>query len=301
MTVVALDVGGSTVRGALVNQAGTVVAEHTLGTGDRDPGLCAARQVAERLVGVAAERELAVRALGAGFPEYVDRDGRLTASEVLDWEEQPMTLLADLAPVVAVESDVRCGALGELHAPGSTLRDFAYISLGTGLSHTMVCDGVIRPGVRGEGIALGELPVHPDAGAGWSGSLESFASGAAIARRYADRTGASLPVGARSVVALASAGDQNAADVLTSAGSAIGYALAQLVWLLDPGVVVIGGGLGAADTLLHEAMRAQYGQLLVRRPNPPPIVTGALGATAGLLGAAHLAWSVVRSAEEPKT
>lgn len=297
VTVLALDIGGTTARGALMSSDGQIVARHSTPTGDRDPGLRATRRVAEHLATLADDRGLTVTALGAGFPEYVDNEGRLTAHEVLDWDRQPAELLADLAPTVVVESDVRCGALGELHRTGGTRRDFVYISLGTGLSHTFVCDGTIHRGARGEAIALGELPVPPEADTDRIETMESFASGTGLARRYTERTGRQLTDGARSVVALAAEGDQEAERILTSAGTALGHVCSQLASLLDPDEIVLGGGLGTSPGMLHDAMLASYTRATTRRPSAPPIVTSALGSDAGLVGAGHLAWSVAEQRE----
>lgn len=291
MSVLALDVGGSTVRGALVTPDGSLLDQHQEQTGDRDPGLRAVRRVAELLVRRAADLGTEVTAIGAGFPEYVDRHGRLISHEVLDWDRQPAQLLADLAPLVRVDSDVRCGARGELHAAEGTHRDFVYVSVGTGISSTLVTGGVLRRGVRGEAIGLGELLVSPELSGEVPLTLESYASGAGIARRFAEQTGEKVNEGARTVTEKAEAGDGVAHDILTTAGRALGCTLSQLVHLLDPGAVVLGGGLGTAETPLRTAMLTEYGRGTARRPGAPAVLTSALGAASGLVGAARLAWT----------
>lgn len=291
MTALALDVGGSTVRGALVTREGEMLGRLSTATGDRDPGLRATRRMAERMVADANERGLSVAAIGAGFPEYVGGDGRLTSHEVLDWDRQPGDLLADLAPTVVVESDVRCGAAAELHHPDGTPSNFLYVSLGTGLSHTLVCDGRLHRGGRGEAIAFGEMTVPTAANTGTGETLERFCSGAGVTRRYAEETGTGVADGARSVVALAAEGDAPAIEILSSAGRALGTALAQVVGLLDPEVVILGGGLGVAPGLLHQALVAAYDEGTARRSGSPPLRASAFGADSGLVGAACLAWS----------
>lgn len=299
MTVVALDVGGSMVRGGLIARDGTIITQNTRHTADRDPGLRTIHQMAEGLVSKAEADGHQVRAIGAGFPEYVDRAGQLSSHETLDWGTQPRQLLAGLAPEVTIDSDVRCGALGELYAR-TDVRDFAYVSIGTGVSYALVCGGVIRRGVRGEAIALGELPVG-DAGSNVeSGSLEAYASGTGIARRYSDIAGKAVPNGARSVAALAEEGEPIAVAVLTSAGRALGRALAQLVALLDPGVLVLGGGLGTTEGIFRDAIQAEYAGRTARRPGAPPVETSVLGAAAGLIGAGHLAWSAASRNERDR-
>lgn len=164
---------------------------------------------------------------------------------------------------VVVESDVRCGALAEWRlGAGRTYDGLFYVSLGTGVSSTLVADGRMVSGHRGEAIALGELSVPASVHPSWEGNLESFASGAGLAARAGD---------------------------LTSAGRALGLVLADAVALLDPPVVVIGGGLGTAATPLWEALRDMYLGRASRRPHPPPIVQATLGPQASLLGAALFA------------
>ena len=296
MTVLALDVGGSTVRGGLVSPDGEITTRHSVSTGDRDPGLRATLKMAEIMLDRAAERGLAVVAVGAGFPEYVDRDGLLTSHEVLDWERQPADLLADLAPSVAIDSDVRCGAAAELHHPTRRFDDFLYVSWGTGLSHTFVRDGQIHRGTRGEAIAIGELHVQRAGGAGGE-SLERHSSGAGIARRYAEQTGRPVPDGARSVLTWASQGDAVATEVVVSAGRALGTALAHVVGLLDPQAIILGGGLSTAEGMLINALQEQYAHDTARRPGAPPLATSTFGVDTGLIGAARVAWSVSKRQE----
>ncbi|WP_255955393.1 ROK family protein [Streptomyces odontomachi] len=307
--VVALDVGGTSIRAALVTAEGRVlhtVTRPTVRAGRRDPGLAGTVAAARETVAAAAERGVEVAGIGAGFPEYVTADGRLTSSEVLDWNSQPADLLAPLVPgrPVVVDSDVRCAALAEARSGrGRGHGSFLYVSVGTGLSAAFVQDGRPWRGHRGEALALGtfEVPASVDAGfsAGGGGaaapgdgrapaSLEAYASGAGLAARYTHATGEAV-TGARDVVRRAAAGDGTAAALLRTAGLALGTALAWVVALLDPEAVVIGGGLGTADGVLHDALREAC-TAGCRRRCPPPLHRAGLGAASGLLGAASMAW-----------
>lgn len=252
-----LDVGGTKLAGGLVDASGQILlrAERPMPPGD--PGLAGTLELAASLRAEAAARGWRISAVGAGFPEYVDAAGRLTSREVLAWTEQPAELLGP-GPTV-VESDVRCGALTEwtLGAGAGTSGMF-YVSIGTGLSSTLVTDGRLVRGARGEAIALGELPCV-------DGNLEAYASGAGVAAR---------------------------GGTLESAGSAVGAALAGTVLpLLDPPLIVVGGGLGSADTPYWTALNESYDRLAARRPSPPPVVRAVLGPHAGLVGAALFAFS----------
>ncbi len=288
MLTLGLDVGGTKVAGGLVTPDGAVVSRRTVPTdvGDRrDPGLAVTRRVAAELAAEAGRSGLLLAGLGAGFPEYVTRGGVLTSRLVLDWTEQPATVLAGLADPVTIESDVRCGALGEArYGAGRSLDSFAYVSVGTGISYCLVVGGVPVPGARGEAIALGELPVTeaPDV------TLEQYASGDGIRTRYAGLTG--LPcTGAREVLAAADRGDPAAAEVVTSAARSLAIALGWLVCLLDPAALVLGGGLSQAAGLWAETLASHTERAVASRSGPPSLLRAELGADAGLIGAAAAA------------
>lgn len=287
--VLALDVGGTKVLGGLVTPAGEVLRTTeapTSAPGGADPGLRATLEVARRLVSDASGVGEIVAA-GAGFPEYVSA-GELRSHEVLAWTDQPAALLAPVLPGVpwVVESDVRCGAVAEaVLGAGADLRSVLYAAWGTGLSSTLVLGGQPHAGERGEAIALGEFGVHSSVDAEWRDNLERFASGHGIAARYSALSGIHAG-GAVDVARHAACGAPGAMAVLDSAGRAVGTALGWLVGVLDPAVVVLGGGLGSAETLAGDAARRAYDDTVARRPGPPPLLPARLGAHAGLIGAA---------------
>ncbi|MGH3309250.1 MAG: ROK family protein [Streptomyces sp.] len=304
--VIALDVGGTTLRAGLVTAEGRLlhsVTRSSVRNGRRDPGLAGTVTAAREMIAAAAERGVTVAGIGAGFPEYVDAAGRLTSHEVLDWAVQPLELLGPLVPgrPAVVESDVRCAALAEARSGGGQGRgSFLYVSLGTGLSAVLIQGGRLWHGNRGEAIALGsfEVPASVDPGfsAGGNGgrppNLEEYAAGAGIAARYTKVTGVEVTE-ARDVVRRAEAGDGTATELLSAAGRALGTSLAWTVALLDPEAVVLGGGLGTSsprmDGVLHDALRKSY-TARCARPGPPPVHPAGLGAASGLLGAAAAAW-----------
>ncbi|MCG5213786.1 ROK family protein [Streptosporangium sp. KLBMP 9127] len=280
-----IDVGGTKVLGALVHRDGTVRETWSLPSRDErgaDPGSEVTLRVAAELAARAGAAGLTITAVGAGFPEYISA-GRLTSDEVVAWREQPGDLLARLLPgiPVVIESDVRCGALAEARlGAGAGLRSVLYISWGTGLSHTLVLDGVCVAGRRGEAIALGELGVPSVVDPGWRGNLERYASGQGMAERYTAATG--VPVaGARELP-----GDSTARAVADSAGRALGTVADWLVSLLDPDLVVLGGGLGTSGAEVTRTAARRFAELTARRPLGPRMVTATLGPDAGVIGAA---------------
>ena len=283
-----LDVGGTKVAGGLVSAEGRLLSVRERPTqvhGGRDPGLEITFTLAQELMADADGAGLTVDGIGAGFPEFVDANGRLTSDDVISWTRQPAEMLGELAPVT-VESDVRCAALGEgTHGAARGLESFAFVIVGTGLSYALVEDGRARQGARGEAIALGELEVSRRIDEESTLRLESYASGDGMRERYEALTGHKA-LGAAEVFRLASNGDPEAASIIRSAGQALGEGLATLVWLLDPGAVVAGGGVSTAGGPWREALESTYATRLRSRPAPPPILWAELGSSAGIIGSA---------------
>ena len=286
-----MDVGGTKARVALVRPDGSVLLVEetpTAAEGGADPGLARSLALADAVSAQARERGLAIAATGIGVPEYVDAHGMLRSRDVIGWDRQPSEVFADLGPVV-VESDVRCGAFAEARVgAGVGLDSMLYASIGTGISCALVIEGNLWRGHRGEAIALGELPVDRALDPGSATTLEEFASGAAIARRYTRMTGESVSE-AREVISRADRGDSRAAGIVDSAALALGAALAWAVHLMDPDRIVLGGGLGTSGGRWVDLVRDAYAGR--SRPWPPDIVGAALAADSGVVGAGLVALS----------
>lgn len=293
MTTLALDVGGSTIRGVVSDDSGESLTAEVIQTGDRDPRLRTLRAVAERLSAAARKAGVPLRAIGVGMPEYVDPSGDLTSSLVLDWTEQPRSLLADLAPIVAVESDVRCAAMAEATESDN---DVVVLSVGTGIAHAAIHAGRLISGARGEAIGLGQLPV-PALGGETPLRVEEVASGAGLTRRFHDRTGRSVPEGARGVVDLATRGDSVANALIEQAGHALAYAAWVAVQAFDPHRIVLTGGLGSASGPLHDVLIARYAEMTSDRPGAPPIRISRFGDRSGIIGAQIVARRTLRDQE----
>ena len=140
---------------------------------------------------------------------------------------------------------------------------------------------------------LGHVPVHPGGepcACGQRGCLEVYASASGIARRYSARTGASAT--AAEVVARA-ASDVLAGAVWQEAVDALALALTTATMLVDPGAIVLGGGLAGAGAALRDPLAAALSEHLRWRP-APPVEVSPIADRLGLLGAAQLAWEAAR-------
>jgi len=293
-----VDVGGTKVRAALVDVEGAIVTSaesSTQAPEGADPGMRISHATARRVAEEAESRGLVIAGIGVGVPEYV-RDNALHSNLVLAWTTQPANLFADIAPVT-VESDVRCGALAESRVgAGRGCTSMLYVSVGTGISSALVLAGEVWAGHRGEAIALGELPVDRHLEAGGVTTVEEFAAGSAIARRYERLTGQSVD-GAREVIARSEAQDSRAHAIATSAAQALGSAIAWAVDIVDPQIIVLGGGLGSSGGWWVNQVRTSY--IRLSRPRAPEVVLAALGADSGVIGAA-LAARLQDGSPEPR-
>jgi glucokinase len=117
--------------------------------------------------------------------------------------------------------------------------------------------------------------------------LEEFASGPAIAKRFAQTKNSDSTETCEDVFRAASNGDKNAVEILTSAGEALGVGVAFLVNVLDPGMIVLGGGLGTTRGFYRDAFeRSCREHIFADNSRALPIVLARLGVDAGLVGAA---------------
>ncbi len=204
---------------------------------------------------------------------------------------------------VFVENDVDAHAAGEVWLGAAAgARSALLVAVGTGIGGAVVLDG--RP-LRGAHHVAGEMGHVPVPGAellrcpcGRTGHLEAIGAGPAIHRRYLALGGDAASPDTRDVVARADAGDELAVAVVRDAARAVGRAIAGVVTVLDPEVVVVGGGVAGAGDLwwsaLEEALRAEVVDVLADLPLRP----AALGNDAAIVGAARGAWALADGQDE---
>ncbi|CAM3430228.1 ROK family protein [Kibdelosporangium persicum] len=244
-----------------------------------------------------AETAGPVRAVGLAVPGIVDEQrGIARYSANLGWRDLPLRDIAAqrLGLPVALTHDVRAGGVAE-HEFGAArgVDDFLFLPIGTGIAGTVFTGGVPYRGADGMAGEIGHAPVpattigaaDEPCACGQRGCLETYASAAALVRRYGDPA-----LSAADVVARVPS-DPRAATVFSEAVRALGFALTTYTMLLDPALIVIGGGLAEAGETLLAPVRAQLAVGVSWRM-PPRVVGAQLGASAGRLGAAIRAWEV---------
>ncbi|MBO3748998.1 ROK family protein [Streptosporangiaceae bacterium NEAU-GS5] len=288
--VVALDVGGTTMKGGLVTGSGEVTAFDAAPTGRADEAVALVRSYAGELVtaGMAAFGQPPA-AVGLAVPGIVTADTAVYSANI-GWRDVPVSAFVPEGLPAMLGHDVRTGGLAEsVLGAGRDEGDFLFLPIGTGIAGAIVLAGEPYGGSGGWGGEIGHAPVWPDGekcACGQIGCLETYASAASIARRHAARTGGRLT--AKEVVERIGH-DPDARAVFDDAVEALAISLAGYTMLLDPAVIVIGGGLGEAGPALLDPLRERLAARLAWR-SPPPIRQAALGVQAGMLGAALLAW-----------
>ncbi len=299
---IGVDVGGTKIAAGVVDTAdGRVLDKRVIPTRPERGGDAVLRDVIA-LVHVLRPAVHVPPLIGLGVCELVSPDGEITSDFTVAWRGVPVrAALSEFGPTV-VQADVRAHALAEARfGAGKCYDPFVFVSVGTGISACLVQAGVPFAGARGNALVLSTGAISVPVTSGGSDDaehttwvqhvVEDYASGRAIVARYG--CGASR---AEDVFAAAGRGDARAVHILTSAARSLGSSLGWLVNVLDPAAIVVGGGLGTARGLYWDSLIcATREHVWAEETRQLPIVQAALGADAGIIGAALAACSAAAS------
>ncbi len=256
--VVGIDVGGTKIAAGVVDLCSGVVSERRQVATDAARGADAVLASCLELA-----RSFEPDLVGLGVCELVDLAGRTTSAATIDWRERNLSLDLGVVAPCAVESDVRAAALAEARfGAGAGHASFLYVTISTGIAHALVIDGAPWGGSRGNAIVLGSPPV------------EDVASGVAIAASAGRAR-------AEEVVA-----DATFDDLVAAAAEVIGNAIGAVLNATDPEALVVGGGLGLNPRFLSLVSAATRRHVWAPATARLPILPAALGADAGIVGAA---------------
>jgi len=316
--VIGLDVGGTKILGCAVSTAApsTVLVEERIETPVGPAALLEdlAGLVQRLQARLSDDGQAPAVAVGVGVPALVDRDGVIRFATHLTGVTD-LAVGRELSRVlglpVAVDNDANCAAFAEARlGAGAGADDVAVVTLGTGIGAGFVVGGRLLRGSRGFAGEPGHMQVADDGlpcPCGRRGCWERYASGTGLgylARRaviegrapaLARLPGAPDAIGGEAVVALARGGDPDASAVLDEAGRWVAVGLADLVDILDPELVVVGGGLVDAGELLLDPVRRHLATMVLGHGHRevPPVMPALLGSGAGAIGAALLAGELV--------
>lgn len=308
MRTVGLDLGGTKTLGALVDAEGSVLAEQRVVTPDDGDALI--EMLADVTYALSGGEDPA--AVGVGAAGMIAHDGSVTFGPNVVAFRQGFPLRTRLERrlglPVAVDNDANAAAWGEVaHGAAAGRRDALVVTLGTGIGGGIVADGRPYRGAHGYAAEIGHFQVvadGPDCACGVPGHWEAMASGTALGRlaREAVERGSGagmLALAGDDQLALtgehlgqaALAGDEEALAVLAEFAHWVAVGLAALTNILDPAVIVIGGGLvDLGETLLSPVRESFWRQVEAADLRAPvEIVPATLGERAGAIGAAALA------------
>ena len=307
---VGIDVGGTKIAGGVVDEDGKM-----LTTARRESPATDTDAIEDAIEDLVSELRGShdIEAVGIGAAGFVDvMRATVLFAPNLAWRDEHLKhdLEARLKMPVVVENDANAAAWGEFtFGAGADVDDFMLVTVGTGVGGGIVLNGELHRGAFGVAAEIGHIRVVPGGlicGCGNRGCWEQYASGTAlvrdtrelagqgslIAKSLLDRVGGDvMRIDGPLITEAARDGDGFAIEQLESLGRWLGEGIATLTAVLDPAVVVIGGGVSEAGGLLLEPIRQHFRANLTGRSYRPEleIRKAALGNTAGMIGAADLA------------
>lgn len=283
--LIAVDLGGTKIVTAVVDRGGRITRRMEEPVDTSSPA-APIDQIVRLVTTMSAGSRLA--AVGLAIPGLVRPDGNVWAPNLPGWKRVPLarTLRRRLRTRVIVESDRNASVLGEAwRGAARGRRDVVVLMLGTGIGAGILSGGRLVRGAHELSGCAGWMVVteRTNEETARCGSLESHSAGPALARAAGARSALHAAAAARD-------GDVEAQGVFVATGRLLGYAVANIVSLFDPEIVVLSGGLtAAADLFIDELKRSALERAQPLSARTIRIVTSALGSDANLLGAARLA------------
>lgn len=310
----AVDLGGTKVLVGLVDHTGRVLARQRIATPPGGPEAVARaiRALARSLRADAGGVGAAIAGAGVAVAGPTDHERGVIYDppNLAGWGRETAfgpLLARELEETVQIENDANAAALGEAWVgAGRGVPDLVYITVSTGIGGGLILGGRLHRGANGTAGEIGHVVVDPDGPrchCGNRGCLEMLASGTALARQAREAVVRGAPtslqalaahpdeITAAAVARAARDGDVLATGLYRDAGTRIGVALGNLVALLNPKMIIVGGGVShAGDLLFHPLRDAIRARVYPRPALEVVVVPAALGDDVGIIGAAALVY-----------
>lgn len=302
-----VDIGGTTVKIGLFKTDGELVDKWEIKTRTENKGEAILPDIAESLKKKMEEKGIEasqMSGIGIGVPAPVDDNGVVQNTANLGWGykevNREMEELTGLK--VAAGNDANVAALGEMWlGAGKGQKNMIMVTLGTGVGGGVIVNGHPLVGAHGAGGEIGHLCVNYEetehCGCGNTGCLEQYASATGIARLAkkrlaADDAASSLrdkeEISAKTVFDALKDGDKVAEEIVEEFGVYLGHAMANLAAVVDPSVIVIGGGVSKAGEILLDYVEKNFQEKAFFANKNTEFVLATLGNDAGICGAAKL-------------
>ncbi|MFC4738110.1 ROK family glucokinase [Bacillus daqingensis] len=308
--VAGIDVGGTTVKIALIDQEGTIHQKWEIPTNQQAQGAYIMEETAASIKAKLKQDNLSIVAAGVGAPGFIDVEhGIITEAVNVGWKDYALKqeLEALLHVPVVVDNDANLAAGGEKwKGSGAGASNLLAVTLGTGVGGGIIAGGEIIHGEFGMAGEIGHIQSVRENGArcncGKNGCLETVSSATGIARLglekvqterrgyLQERLAEQGTISAKDVLDGARAGDPDAESVFEEAAEHLGFALANLCNSLNPEVIVVGGGVSKGGTFLTDAISRHFKRFAIPViGEKTKIHLAVLGNDAGVIGAAWLA------------
>ncbi|MBH8552015.1 ROK family protein [Nostocaceae cyanobacterium CENA357] len=287
--VIGIDVGGTAIKLGRFNQDGTCLQSLMVATPQPSVPEAVLAVMVDAIAVVDPDNQTV--AIGVGTPGPADATGRIAkiAINLPGWHDVPLAdwLEVKTAKPTVIANDANCAGLGEAWlGAGRRLQNFIMLTLGTGVGGAIIMGGQLFTGHQGAAGELGLISFNPNGPmckSGNQGSLEQYASVTAIRRRTGKEPA--------ELGALAQAGDADSLTFWQEYGRELGIGLTSLIYVLTPQAIVIGGGVSASFEFFLPDVKAE----IEKRVMPTSrvglqILPAELGNSAGIVGAAKLAW-----------
>ena len=307
--VFGIDVGGTSVKCGLFQTDGTLLEKWEIPTRTENGGSEILPDIAKSVKAKMAEKGIVaddVAGVGIDVPGPVNDKGELSIAVNLNWGYKNIVKeLSDELGGMAVKAanDANAAALGEMWAGGGKgSKNLVMVTLGTGVGGGIIVDGKIVAGAHGAGGEVGHACVEPEEEAvcncGNHGCLEQMTSATGIvrlAKKYlaSHDTPSSLrergeSISAKAVFDALKEGDAAAEAIVQEFSEYLGRALAVFACVVDPEVIVVGGGVSKAGQILIDGVAKYYREAAFIACKDTPIVLASLGNDAGIYGAAKM-------------
>jgi len=307
--ILAVDLGGTNLRFALVSGDGVVLTRSRRSTKGQEGAARTLEKIYEGIAEMLDEARRGVRGIGIGSPGPLDsrRGVVLETPNIPGWRNIKLKALVEkrFGLPCKVENDANCAALAEHWVgAGRGVRDMLHYTLGTGIGGGAIVNGQLVQGKDFAGGELGHVTVEPDGlvcGCGNPGCVEAYASAKGIVRRFEARLRAGeqsvlledwragrTQITARAIQEAVKQGDGLAQEVVRETGRYLGIAVASMVSVFNPSVVSFSGGVARFGRALFDPMRAEVRRRAFRSMTRGlRMVRSRLGDNAGVIGAAR--------------
>ena len=307
--VFGVDIGGTTVKLGLFDTEGSLIDKWEIPTRTENSGDQILPDIAKSIMDKMSEKNISkddVEGIGIGAPGPVDDAGVIHKAANLGWGEFSIkdTLEKITGLKVMAGNDANVAALGEVWKGGAVgCKDVVMVTLGTGVGGGIIVNGRILSGYLGAGGEIGHIHMNDDeeesCGCGKKGCLEQYSSATGITRMgkkvLASTDEASVlrggVINAKTIFDAVKAGDKVAAQIADIYGRYLGVALANIACVVNPEVILLGGGVSKAGPVVIDYVKPYFEKRVFHGSKGTRFALATLGNDAGIYGAAKLVLS----------